>query len=108
MKNRFAILRDTLRGPSSGGLFLLSVLALGGCLAPMSQREAQGFAQLSLRRYCLETQPCHPARFVKAQHLRTGWLLDFESDAAKYGVMVHENGATQVSVWDKQAATVAR
>ncbi|MBV9550136.1 MAG: hypothetical protein JO256_10745 [Alphaproteobacteria bacterium] len=74
----------------------------------MSQREATSYAQLSLRRYCAETQPCHPARFIKAQHLAAGWLLDYESDTAKYGVMVRENGATQVSVWDKNAAPAAR
>ena len=108
MKKRLAIFRIPLRRPLAGGLCLLSVLALAGCLAPMGQREAQSYAQLSLRRYCRETLPCHPARFVHAQHMPTGWLLDYESDTVKYGVMVHENGATQVSVWDKGAATAAR
>jgi hypothetical protein len=89
-------------------LFLLSILALAGCASPMTQREAQGYAQLSLRRYCSETQPCLPSRFVKAQHLGNGWLLDYESERAKYGVMVHTNGATQVSVWAKDAASSPR
>jgi hypothetical protein len=92
----------------AGGLLFLSVCTLAGCLAPMSQREAQSYAQLSLRRYCTETLPCHPTRFVKAQHMPTGWLLDYESDTVKYGVLVRENGVTQVSVWDKSAATAAR
>ena len=90
--------------PACGGLLFLSLVALAGCVSPMSQREAQTYAQLSLRRYCAETQPCAPAHFVKAQHLAGGWLLDFESERAKYGVMVRANGGTQVSVWAKDAA----
>ena len=74
----------------------------------MSQREAQTWAQLSLRDYCTQTQPCLPARFVKAQHLAGGWLLDYESEKAKYGVMVRLNGVTQVSVWAKDAVSTPR
>jgi len=70
----------------------------------MTQREAQGYAQRSLRDYCNPGTPC---RFIKGQRLQPGWLLDYESDAAKYGVMVRENGAAQVSVWTK-AANLAR
>ena len=73
----------------------------------MSQREAQSYAQLSLRDYCGQTPRCLPARFIKAQHLAGGWLLDYESEKSKYGVMVHTNGATQVSVWAKDAAAPA-
>ena len=94
--------------PVVGGILLLSVFALAGCLAPLTQRQAQGYAQLSLRRYCLETRPCAPARFVKAQHLKTGWLLDYESETAKYGIMVQESGNTRVTVWAKDAAAPAR
>ncbi len=93
-----------VKAPFAGGLFLLSAVLLTGCVAPLTQREAQSYAQLSLRRYCSRTMPCHPARFVKAQHMPSGWLLDYESDTVKYGVMVHENGGTEVSVWDKSAA----
>ena len=93
-----------MRAASAGGLLLLSAFVLAGCVAPMTEREAQGYARLSLRRYCSQTLPCHPARFVHAQHMPTGWLLDYESDTVKYGVMVHENGGTEVSVWDKSAA----
>jgi len=85
--------------PATGGLLFL-VFILAGCLAPMTQREAQGFAQKSLREYCSGAAPCH---FVKAQKMAPGWLLDYESDAAKYGVMVRKNGGTQVSVWAKSA-----
>jgi hypothetical protein len=94
--------------PVRGGLFLLSVSGLTGCVSPMTQREAQNWAQLSLRNYCVQSGPCLPAHFVKAQHLSGGWLLDYESDQAKYGVMVRESGNAQVSVWAKDAAPVAR
>jgi len=97
-----------VKAACAGGLVLLSAFVLTGCVAPLTQREAQSYAQLSLRRYCSQTMPCHPARFVHAQHMPTGWLLDYESDTVKYGVMVHENGGTQVSVWDKSAAASAR
>jgi hypothetical protein len=84
-----------------GGLAGFALLALGGCLAPMSQREAQGYGALSMRNYCAETLPCRSYRLVKAQHLGDGWMLDYESDRAKYGVMVHKNGVSEVSVWNK-------
>ena len=67
----------------------------------MTQREASSYAQLSLRSYCTAGAPC---RFVKAQRLPPGWLLDYESTAAVYGVMVRDNGGTQVTVWDKATA----
>ena len=86
----------------SWGLFLLAVPTLTGCLAPMTQRQAQTYAQLSLRERCNAGAPC---RFVKAQHLKTGWLMDYDAGAAVYGVMVHESGATEITVWDKGATT---
>ncbi len=69
----------------------------------MSQREAQGTAATSLRRWCAETTPapCAPYRIVKAQRLGKGWLIDFESLSTTYGVMVHDNSATEVSAWKK-------
>jgi hypothetical protein len=74
----------------------------------MNQREAQTYGALSMRDYCAQTLPCHSYRLVKAQHLGDGWMLDYESDRAQYGVMVHKNGSTQVSVWDKSTDTLAR
>ncbi len=94
--------------PPIWGLLLFSLIALSGCASPMKQREAQTYAQLSLRDYCAQSGPCLPARFVKAQHLAGGWLLDYESEKAKYGVMVRESGNTQVSVWAKDATPAAR
>jgi hypothetical protein len=64
----------------------------------MTQGQAQNYAQRSLRDYCSPAAPCH---FAKAQHMPPGWLLDYDSSAAVYGVLVHENGETQVTVWKK-------
>jgi hypothetical protein len=91
-----------------GAVFILASLVLAGCMAPMSQREAQSYAALSLRRYCTGTTPCSDTRFVKAERLKPGWLLDYESGTAKYGVLVRDDGNTEVSVWDKGADTVTR
>jgi hypothetical protein len=86
-----------------GALFILSVTALAGCVSPMNQREAQGYAATSLRRYCADTTPCAPYRVTQAQRLGDGWMVDFDSATTKYGVMVHNNGNTQVTAWKKEA-----
>jgi len=97
-ENRFTLFLDAL--PLSGAL-LLSCATLAACAGPMTAREAQGTAATSLRRYCTETAPCGPTRIVQTQRLGPNWLVDFESATARYGVLVHENGATQVSTWKK-------
>ena len=63
-----------MRLPVFRGLFLFSLITLTGCAAPMTQREAQSYAQRSLRDYCNPGAPC---RFIKAQHMAPGWLMDF-------------------------------
>jgi hypothetical protein len=89
--------------PQSAGAILISTLALAGCASPMSQREAQGYAAGSIRKYCAETTPCGALRVVKAQRLGDGWMVDFETPTTTYGVMVHNNGTTQVTAWKKDA-----
>jgi hypothetical protein len=90
-----------MKHPIAGGLFLLSIPLLTACAGPMSQREAQGTAAASLRRWCTQTTPCAPYRITRAQRLGDGWLIDFESTTTAYGVMVHDNSATEVSAWKK-------
>ena len=97
-----------MKHPVSGGLLLFSLIVLTGCASPLSQREAQGFGALALRGYCAGATPCHVYRLVRAQHLGDGWMLDYESDITKYGVMVHRNGVTQVTAWAKDADSTAR
>ena len=91
-----------MRLPACGGLCIIILAAVAGCAAPLTQRQAQGYSQASLRRYCNPAAPCH---FVKAQHMPTGWLLDYESATALYGVKVEENGGTTVSVWAKDVSS---
>ena len=83
------------------GAALLSCLALGACAGPLSQREAQIAAARSLRSYCAETARCAPYRVTRTQRLGDGWLVDFESATSTYGVMVHRNGSTDVTNWQK-------
>jgi hypothetical protein len=80
---------------------LLAFAALAGCASPMSQREAQGYASTSLRKYCAQTSPCAPYRLMRSQKLGAGWMVDFESPTTLYGVMVHNDGNSQVTAWKK-------
>ncbi len=91
-----------MKHPSRGlGLLLVVAAALGGCAGPMTARQAQMHAQAGLTRYCRDVQPCGAVRVTGAQHLKTGWLVDFDAPAAKYGVFVHDDWQTDVSVWNK-------
>lgn len=83
------------------GAVIFSCLLLGACAGAMSQREAQVTAAQSLRSYCAQTLPCTAYRVTRTQRLGDGWLVDFESAGATYGVMVHRNGTTQVTNWKK-------
>jgi hypothetical protein len=93
-----------MRLPLKAGAILFICIALAACVGPMSQREAQGYAATSIRRYCAETNPCGTLRVVKAQRLGDGWMVDFETPTTTYGVMVHNDGNTQVTAWKKDAA----
>ena len=81
------------------GLFFCSTL-LTACASPMGQREAVTRANRSLLNFCRQA-PCGQPRLVKAQQLKQRWLVDFETQARLYTVMVDNGGNTQVSVWDK-------
>ena len=74
----------------------------------MSQREAQAYAARSIRDYCAETTPCGALRVTRAQRLGEGWMVDFETATATYGVMVRRNGSTSVTAWKKNANTATR
>ena len=75
-------------------------LALLGCAAPMGQREAVQRANRRLASFCRDA-PCGAPKLVKAQKLKTRWLVDFETQGGLYTVMVDNGGNTEVSVWDK-------
>jgi hypothetical protein len=83
------------------GAIFLSSLVLAGCASPMSQREAQTYAASSIRKYCAEATTCGALRVTRAQRLGDGWMVDFETPDTTYGVMVRNNGSTQVTAWKR-------
>ena len=95
-----------MKHPLRGASIFLTCIALAGCAGAMSQREAQGYASTSLRRYCADNGSCSTYRVTQAQRLGAGWMVDFESASTKYGVMVRRNGTTQVTAWKKDAPSL--
>ena len=92
-----------MRLPLKAGAILISSLVLAGCASPMGQPEAQRYAASSIRKYCAQMNPCGALRVVRAQRLGDGWMVDFEDPGTTYGVMVHNDGNTQVTAWKKSA-----
>jgi hypothetical protein len=86
--------------PARAASLLVCGITLAGCVSPMGQREAEVRANHSLNEFC-RNAACGPAKLVKAQKLKNRWLVDFETQASLYTVMVDQGGNTQVSVWDK-------
>jgi hypothetical protein len=89
--------------PVRAVMLLVCGVALAGCASPMGQREAEVRANNSLNNFCRQ-KACGRAKLIKAQKLKSRWLVDFETAAGFYTVMVDQGGNTQVSVWDKNPA----
>jgi hypothetical protein len=87
--------------PARGAIFLISFAILAGCTPVLTQRQALNYATARLNRFCTESGPCEPRQISGAQRLKQGWLIDFDAASARYGVMVHDNRVTEVSVWKK-------
>ena len=68
----------------------------------MGLREAQTRAGRSLRSFCVDT-PCGATRYLRAQKIKSRWLVDYETAAGLYTVSVDQTGATNVTVWDKNS-----
>jgi hypothetical protein len=86
--------------PVRAGMLLVCGVWLAGCASPMNQREAEVRANRSLNNFCRQAA-CGTPKLIKAQKLKSRWLVDFETQAGLYTVMVDQGGNTQVSVWDK-------
>jgi very-short-patch-repair endonuclease len=85
---------------SFGGLSVfLTCVALGGCVAPMSTREAQQIAQTRLTKYC--NSRCGALALGRTQKIKSRWLVDFEAPRQKFTVIVEADGNSQVTTWDK-------
>src|SRR4051812_15734272 len=63
------------------GLSLLAILAVGGCAAPMSQREAVGLANTSLLKFCSKRGGCPQLRVAHAQKIKDRWLIEYDAAA---------------------------
>ena len=92
-----------MKFPVRAGMLLVCGVWLAGCASPMNQREAEVRANNSLNNFCRQAA-CGRAKLIKAQKIKTRWLVDFETPAGLYTVMVDQGGNTQVSVWDKSLA----
>ncbi len=88
-----------MRHPARGAFIILSVAALGGCFAPMTQREAQDIAQTRLTRYCRSN--CGDFKLAHTQKIKDRYLVDFEAPRQKFTVIVENDGNAKVTTWEK-------
>jgi hypothetical protein len=82
-----------------GAFLLLTAAALGGCISPMTTREAQDIAQTQLTKYC--SGRCGALTLAHTQKIKSRWLVDFEAPRQKFTVIVEDNGNFQVTAWQK-------
>jgi hypothetical protein len=82
-----------------GAFILLSGIALMGCFAPMTTREAQDIAQERLAKYC--NSRCGGLTLGHTQKIKSRWLVDFEAPRQKFTVIVEDDGNSRVTTWDK-------
>lgn len=82
------------------GLFISLVgLALAGCIAPMTAREARDIAHARLDKYCRGY--CGPLTWSNTQKIKKRWLVDFDGQRQKFTVIVEDDGNSTVTTWDK-------
>jgi hypothetical protein len=82
-----------------GGLVTISIALLGGCIAPMTTREAQDIANARLTKYC--NGRCGALALGRTQKIKSRWLVDFEAPRQKFTVIVEDNGNSRVTAWQK-------
>ena len=87
--------------PPKGGAFTLFFLValLGGCVAPMTTREAQQIASTRLNKYCRGR--CGTVTMAHTQKIKDRWLVDFEAPQEKFTVIVENDGNSKVTAWSK-------
>ena len=89
-----------LPGPLRGAFILLCLAALlGGCVAPMTTREAQQIASTRLNKYCHGR--CGTLTLARTQKIKDRWLVDFEAPQEKFTVIVENDGNSKVTAWAK-------
>ena len=85
--------------PFWGPFILLSCVALAGCIAPMTTREAQDVAHAQLTKYC--NGHCGALTLAHTQKIKSRWLVDIEAPRQKFTVIVEDDGNSKVTVWNK-------
>jgi hypothetical protein len=85
--------------PFRGLCILVIGMALSGCLAPMTAREARDIAHSRLDKYCQGR--CGTLAWNNTQKIRKRWLVDFEDQRQKFTVIVEGDGNSRVTVWQK-------
>ena len=94
------VLTSPLPGPLRGAFALVSVTALlGGCVTPMTTREAQQIASTRLNKYCHGR--CGTLTIAGTQKIKDRWLVDFEAPQEKFTVIVENDGNSKVTAWSK-------
>ena len=92
--------------PVRAFVLLALACALAACAGPMTLREAKERAQDRMTRYC--DGKCAALQLTGTQKIKDRWLVDFDTAARKYTIMVDEGGNTQLSIWDKTQGAAGR
>jgi hypothetical protein len=81
-----------------GGAAVIAIL-LGGCVAPMTTREAQDVARERVVQYC--SGRCGALTLSHTQKIKSRWLVDYEAPRQKFTVIVEDDGNSRLTVWNK-------
>jgi hypothetical protein len=83
------------------GLFILvlSAFGLGGCFAPMTDREARDIANTQVGKYC--DGRCGALTLGRTQKIKNRWLVDVDASRQRFTVIVENDGNSKVTAWDK-------
>ncbi len=82
-----------------GALIVVSLALLGGCISPMTTREAQDIAHQQLTSYCAGR--CGALTLAHTQKIKSRWLVDFEAPRQKFTVIVEDDGNSKITAWEK-------
>jgi hypothetical protein len=85
--------------PLRGVCILTIGMALSGCVAPITAREARNIAHTRLDKYC--GGHCGQLAWSNTQKIKKRWLVDFDGQHEKFTVIVEEDGNSRVTAWDK-------
>ena len=85
--------------PVRGAYLIAMLIAVAGCISPMTTREAQDIAHARLTKYC--NGRCGAFTLAHTQQLKDRWLVDFEAPRQKLTVIVEDDGNAKVTTWDK-------